>query len=192
MRLIGLGVASPIVLSLTIACSQKESEDAPRVSTAPASVQSENYPTLAVQAQEISDAVARRDFAKLADLTYPKAIEAAGGRDRMVSTLTSEMKKMEAEGVVVLSSTAGTPTQVINVSGSIYAVLPTILKVKAKDGIFQTEGSMIGISSDNGTTWTFIDAGEKDQKDLKKLLPTVADKLSLPKEKLPVRISDGE
>ena len=152
---------------------------------------SESYPNLVAQAQEVNDAFRRRDFAKMLDMTYPKVVEAAGGRDRMLSSFTREMKEMEAEGVVVLSSTAGFPTQIIHVSGSIYAVLPTTLKVKARDGIFQTEGSMIGISSDGGKNWTFIDAGGKDQKELRSILPDVVDKLNLPPEKQPVKISNN-
>lgn len=125
------------------------------------------------------------------DLTYPKAVEAAGGRDKMVAALARGMKEMETDGVVVLSSTAEAPTQIVHVSGSIYAVLPTTLKVKAQDGIFQTESSMIGISTDSGATWTFIDAGGKDQSQLRKMLPDVADKLNLPAEKQPVKISSN-
>ncbi len=125
----------------------------------------------------------------MVDLTYPKVIEVAGGRDKMIASLAKEMKEMEAEGVFVLSSTAGAPTQIAHASGSIYAVLPTTLKVKAQDGVFQTESSMIGISSDGGATWTFIDAGGKDRNELKKLLPDAADGLNLPAEKEPVKIS---
>lgn len=158
---------------------------------AQSSGQSENYPNLVAQAQEVNDAFRRRDFARMIDLTYPKAVEAAGGRDKMVAALAKGMKEMEAEGVVVLSSTAGAPTQIVQVAGSIYAVLPTTLRVKAQDGIFQTESSMIGISVDSGATWTFIDAGGKDQTQLKKMLPDVADKLNLPPEKQPVKISNN-
>jgi hypothetical protein len=143
------------------------------------------------QAQEVNDAFRRRDFARMVDLTYPKVIEAAGGRDRMISALTKGMKEMETEGVVVLSSTAGAPTQIIQVSGSVYAVLPTTLKVKAQDGIFQTESSMIGISSDGGANWTFIDAGGKDRSQLKGFLTDAVDKLNLPPETQPVKISNN-
>ena len=166
---------------------------APAAAQSPAvqsSGQPENYPNLVAQAQEVNDAFRRRDFSRMVDLTYPKVIEAAGGRDRMVAALARGMKEMEAEGVVVLSSTAGAPTQTIHVSGSIYAVLPTTLKVKALDGIFQTESSMVGISSDGGATWTFIDAGGKDRSQITKMLPDVAGKLNLPPEKQPVKISN--
>ena len=192
---------------LAIACSrQQETPNKPAVAQSPVAGQSpvaaqspaaqspgqsENYPTLVAQAQEVNDAFRRRDFARMVNLTYPKLVEGLGGRDKMIAGLAKEMKAMEAEGVFVLSSTTGAPTQIIHVAGSIYAVLPTTLKVKAQDGIFQTEGSMIGISTDNGTNWTFIDAGGKDRSQLKSLLPDVADKLNLPPEKQPVKISNN-
>ena len=125
----------------------------------------------------------------MVDLTYPKVIAAAGGRDKMIAALAKGLKEMEAEGVVVLSSTAAAPRQIVHVSGWIYAVVPTTLKVKAQDGIFQTESSMIGLSSDNGASWTFIDAGGKDHTQLKNILPAPADKLELPADKEPVKIS---
>ncbi|HEX7529914.1 MAG TPA: hypothetical protein VF333_02135, partial [Pyrinomonadaceae bacterium] len=89
MRLAALGLAYVTLLSLQIACTQKELKDAPPVSTqSPAAaqspvagqspvIQSENYPTLVAQAQEVNDAFRRRDFARMVDLTYPKVIEAA-------------------------------------------------------------------------------------------------------------------
>ena len=185
------GSLSLVLLSLTIACGKKEPQKPTTVATQSPAATVENYPTLVAQAQEVNDAFRRRDFARMIDLTYPKVIEDAGGRDKMVLGLTKEMKAMEAEGVFVLSSTADAPTQIIHVSGSIYAVLPTTLKVKAQDGVFQTESSMIGISSNGGATWTFIDAGGKDQKELRSILPDAVDKLNLPPEKQPVKISNN-
>ena len=66
--------------------------------------------------------------------------------------------------------------------------MPITSKFKAKDGIFQVEGSLIAISADAGQNWTFIDATGKDQVELKKLLPNV-DKLKLPPEKEPVKVT---
>jgi hypothetical protein len=192
----------PLAL-LAMACSRRpELTNKPTVVQSPVAgqspaaaqsppTQSGNYPNLVAQAQEVNDAFRRRDFARIIDLTYPRVVEASGGRDRMISALAKGMKEMETEGVTVLSSTAGAPTQIVHASGSIYAVLPTTLKVKAQDGIFQTEGSMIGISSNGGASWTFIDAGGKDQKELRSILPDAVDKLNLPPEKQPVKISNN-
>jgi hypothetical protein len=203
IKLASLGAVCVISLSLQIACNSQEEPpnklavtQSPVAGQSPIAVQSPaiesgNYPTLVAQAQELNDAFRRRDFARMIDLTYAKVIEAAGGRDKMVAALAKGMKEMEAEGVAVLSSTAGAPTQIVHASGSIYAVLPTTLKVKAQNGVFQTESSMIGISSNSGATWTFIDAGGKDRSELKKLLPDAADKLNLPPEKQPEKIANN-
>jgi hypothetical protein len=102
--------------------------------------------------------------------------------------MTREMKAMEAEGVQLLSSTSSAPSQFFHDSTGIYAVVPVTSKVKAKDGIFQTEGSLIAISADGGASWTFIDATGKDQTELRKVFPSL-DKLKLPAEKPPVKLS---
>ena len=188
MRLVRC-LTSVALLSLTVACAQKEAQKTPAVADQQTA---ENYPRLAVQAKEVNDAFSRKDFARFLDLTYPKIIEMAGGREQMIAALNKELKEMESEGVVLLSSTSGAPTQFIHDSGSIYAVLPIILKVKAQDGIFQTEGSMIGISSDSGANWKFIDASGKDQSELKKLIPGIADKLNLPPDKPPMKIANSK
>ncbi len=185
------GSGSLGLFSLTIACSRKEPAKNPGVATQSPAATGENYPNLLTQAKEMNEAFARKDYGRFADLTYPKVIEVAGGRDQMLKGIAQQLNEMEAEGVVILSSTSGSPTQFVHDSGSIYAVLPTTLKAKAKDGIFQSEGSMIGISSDGGTNWTFIDSSGKDQRELKTLLGNVVDRLNLPPEKTPVKISNN-
>jgi hypothetical protein len=90
----------------------------------------------------------------------------------------------------VLSSSSGAPTQFVEDSGSIYALLPTTIKAKAKDGVFLSEGSTIGVSSDGGANWSFIDASGKDHNELKAILPKVADRLNLPPEKKPLKIAN--
>ena len=182
-------LTSVALLSVVVACGPKEPPKTPAVASQPPAAFAESHPRLATQAQEVSDAFGRRDFAKVVDLTYPKLVESFGGREKMIASMAEEMRQMEAEGVVLLSSSAGAPTQILNDSGSIYAVLPTVSKVKAKEGIFQTDGTMIGISADSGANWTFLDTGGKDPGQLKILLPNAADKLNLPPDKPPVKIS---
>src|SRR6266446_6322861 len=180
-----------LLLAPMLTCNRTEPNKTSASTSQPATT-NDNYPNLATQAKEMNDAFARKDYGRFADLTYPKVIEMAGGRDQMLKGITQQLKEMEVEGVVPLSSTTGSPTQFLHDSGSIYAVLPMTVKAKAKDGIFQSEGSMIGVSSDGGTNWTFIDSSGKDHRELKTLLPNVVDRLNLPAEKPPVKISNGD
>jgi len=157
-------------------------------STGQATSSGENYPTLIAQANELGEALGRKDYAKVVDLTYPKVIESAGGRDKLLAAMTNELKTMEAEGVQIISSKSSPPSQFVHDAGGIYAVVPMTSKFKAQDGIFQVEGSLIAISTDAGQNWTFIDATGKDQSELKKFLPNF-EKLNVPPEKPPVKVA---
>jgi len=190
MRLVLL-LAGLIFISLTLGCSRRAGSI--EYGVQPPSEWAKKYPNLAIQARELNEAFGRKDYARFADLIHPKVIEMAGGRERMIAEMTKELKQMEAEGVVVLSSTCGEPTQFFrDGSESLYAVLPTTSKIKAQTGIFQSESSMIAVSSDDGANWKLIDASGKDQGELKKLIPGVADRLKLPPDKPPVKISNGD
>ena len=184
-------LAGLIFISLTLGCSRRAGPI--QVGVAPPSEWAKKFPNLAIQARELTEAFGRKDYARFADLIHPKVIEMAGGRERMIAEMTKELRQMEAEGVVVLSSTCGEPTQFFrDGSESLYAVLPTTSKVKAQTGVFQSESSLIAVSSDGGANWRFIDASGKDQGELKKLIPGVVDKLNLPPDKPPVKISNGD
>jgi hypothetical protein len=176
-----------LVLSVAIACTRTPQ---PQGQTPVPSSTAENYPSLTAKAKEISDAFTSKDYTKVLEMTYAKVIENAGGRDKMLATMKSEIRAMETDGVSILSTTPGSPTQFVHDAGSIYALVPITLKIKAQDGTYQTDGSLIGVSSDAGANWTFIDAAGEDDKELKVLGPSVLEKLKVPAEKPPVKISD--
>lgn len=148
----------------------------------------ESYPNLTARAQELTEALGRKDYEKVIDLTYPKVVEVGGGREKLLAAMTEEVKSMESEGVEIISSNASAPTQIVHDTGGIFAVVPVTSKVKAQEGTFQTEGSLIGISTDGGQSWTFVDASGKDLTELKKVLPNL-DKLNLPADKAPVKLT---
>lgn len=171
-----------------IACNSAPQPQTPGANASP-SAAAENYPALTARTKEICDAFTNKDYLKVLELTYPKVIETGGGREKMAATMKDQIKGMETEGVVLLVTTPGSPTQFVHDAGSIYAVVPLTLKIKAQEGIFQTEGTLIAISGDAGASWTFIDAAGEDEKKLRMLLPNTLDKLKLPAEKPPVKIS---
>jgi hypothetical protein len=176
-----------LFLGLSVGCARAPKPQAQAPPATPPAA-SESYPNLTARAKELETALASKNYAKVIDLTYPKVVEVGGGREKLLAAMTNEMKTMEAEGVELLSSTAASPSQFVSDASGIYAVVPVMSRIKATDGIFQTEGSLIGISTDAGQNWTFIDATGKDQTELKKVLP-VFDKLNLPPEKAPVKVA---
>ena len=170
-------------LLLSIACTR-----APQPQKASSPTVAESYPNLTARARELETALGNKDYAKVIDLTYPKVVEIGGGREKLLAQMTDEMKSWEAGGVELISSTASSPSQFVSDASGIYAVVPVTTKIKAQTGTFQTEGSLIGISTDGGQSWTFVDATGKDQTELKKILPNL-DKLNVPPEKPPVKVA---
>jgi hypothetical protein len=178
---------SALSLLISVACKSAPKPQAQAPAASPPAV-SESYPNLTAQAKQLEDALGRQDYGKVIDLTYPKVIEIAGGREKMLSETTKEVQSLKADGVEILSSSCGAPSQFVSDAGGIYAVIPVVSRVKAQDGIFQTEGSLIGVSTDGGQNWTFVDATGKDQIELKKIFPNL-DKFNLPPEKAPVKVA---
>ena len=176
----------PLLVLTLASCKSAPPRQAQALPSPPSAVQ--NYPNLTAQTKQLEDAFSRKDYAKVIDLTYPKMVEYAGGREKMLAETTNEIQSMEMEGVHILSSTYAPPTQFVSDSTGIYAVIPVVSKVKATDGIFQTEGSLIAVSTDGGQNWTFLDASGKDQTELKKVLPNL-ERFNLPPEKKPVKIA---
>jgi hypothetical protein len=177
-----------VVTLLSIGCKRGAQPQAQSGSPSP-SATAESYPNLTARAKEITDAFTSKDYTKVLEMTYAKVIENAGGRDKMLATMKSEIKEMETERMNILSTTPGAPTQFVHDAGSIYAVVPITVKIKSQEGIYQTDGSLIGISSDAGANWTFIDAAGEDDKDLHVLAPAILEKLKVPADKPPVKIS---
>ena len=187
MKLVCLAI-SCLSLLISIACVRAPQPQTQSI-TPSSSATPENYPTLTARTKEITDAYTDKDYQKVLELTFPKVIETGGGRDKMMATMQKEIKGMETEGVVMLSTTPGSPTNFVHDAGSIYAVVPITVKMKAQNGVYQTEGTLIGISSDGGVNWTFIDAAGEDDKDLTVLSRNVLSKLKLPAEKPPVKVA---
>src|SRR6186713_2165856 len=61
------------------------------------------------KASEIGKAFLSGEYGKVADLTYPKIVEALGGRDKMIATTDAEMKKLKAKGISFKSYAAKDP-----------------------------------------------------------------------------------
>lgn len=147
------------------------------------------YPSLQTQADEIGQAFGRGNFNRMVDLTYPKLVEILGGRARMVAFIESSVREMEAGGVTYLSTTVGDAREIITDGKQIYALVSTTMKMKVKEGVLVGESFMIGVSSDSGNNWTFVTATgdqDRDREMLRKLFPTIVDRLHIPARKPPV------
>ena len=124
----------------------------------------------------------------MADLTHPTLVEGLGGRTKFVQRLESMAADMKAQGFHILQVTFSEPSELVEASGEVYAIVPFTLEMTAPGDIPGTHPSyLIGVSKDRGANWKFIDgsgvAGDREK--LRQVLPNFPSSLPLPAKQEP-------
>ena len=131
-------------------------------------------PNLETQVRDYGNAYVRKDFARLLELTNPKYVEMSGGRERLINDMTQGEIEWEKLGVRAISWTPTEATQLLKESGTLYAVVPTSLKLTLREKISDSCICLIGVSIDQGEHWTFVSSSCVKIADA---FPDVAEKL---------------
>ena len=113
-------------------------------------------PNLETQAREYGDSFVKKDFPRLLELTNPKYIEMSGGRENLISEATQAQIVLQKYGARVISWAPTEATQLLKESGTLYAVLPTSLKITLREQTSDSCICLIGVSVDQGEHWTFV------------------------------------
>jgi hypothetical protein len=131
------------------------------------------------QAQSCVDATKDEDCEKLLKLTHKRVIEDLGGRELALKKLKASLAKMKEDGYSILSADVETTKEIRAKDSDLYCVLPTKLVIKAPNGKLTAPSFLVGVSTDSGKTWKFIDGG-KGEAAVRKLVPEIPDDLKFP------------
>jgi hypothetical protein len=135
--------------------------------------------------EAMNTALIRGEYAKLADLTHPKAVEENGGREKMIAAVKDAMQALKAKGIVIRGAKVDLPTGFASAGGEMFTVVPFSLEVTAPGQKITQRTFVIGVSGDGGKTWTFIN-GDLGVAKVKQLLPNLPKGLKLPENQPPV------
>lgn len=151
-----------------------------------------NTEKLKQQAQQLSDAVVKGDFAGATDLTYPKLVRLLGGRAKFIAHFKKSINELQSDRFRLSEIAVGEPRDIVRVGREYYAIVPSKMRFKVAEGMLVGEAFMIGISTDGGQNWTFIDSGAGSDKTVLEALfgPEAASKLRIPETKRPVLHSE--
>jgi hypothetical protein len=138
------------------------------------------------KAQECADAMLGGDYGKVADLTHPKIVNEIGGRSKMVETMTTAVAQMKAQRFSLKSYTAKAPGEILGSGSDRMAVVPTAMEMQTPTGTLKQNSYLLGISSDGGRNWTFVDGSEMTADRLKFVVPNPPKDLKLPARQAPV------
>jgi hypothetical protein len=125
------------------------------------------------------------DLERFAAYTYPGLLKLLGGKQKMVATVKKGLSDMAADGARFKSATVGAPTQLVPVGAELHAMLPLNQVMTVPGGELHLEGHLLGVSSDGGKTWTFIDAEKLTAENVRKVLPNYDPRLEIPPKKEP-------
>jgi hypothetical protein len=137
------------------------------------------------QANESVQALAKGDFDRMADLTHPEVVRMLGGKEKMVAVLQESTKKFKEQGYDILACTVTDATELVSGEGELFTVVPYTLKTKVPGGKLTQATYLLGVSSDYGKTWRFIDGAKLLQPKVRKLIPNLPTTLKLPKREPP-------
>jgi hypothetical protein len=136
---------------------------------------------LHLQAKAAAKATLAGDFEKLADLTFPKVVEAVGGKAKFIEAGNAFMQVLESKGWKFTDYKLDAPAETVGTDDHLFGLVKATLYMSLPQGKLTQETYLLGISTDKGKTWKFVDgAGMADPK-AKKLLPTLPKSLQLPK-----------
>jgi hypothetical protein len=141
--------------------------------------------TAKAKVEEINAALIKEDFGKIVDLTHPKLVELLGGRDKAIAKVEAATKEMKAKGFTVRSGKVEEPSEPVAAGNELYIVVPFQLEMKAPGGRMLIKSFSIGVSNDQGKSWTFLN-GDQELAQVKQMLPNLPEALKLPERQKPV------
>ena len=146
------------------------------------------------QAEALKKAVLDGEYAKMADLTHPKVVEALGGKEKVVDFTKKVMEQMKAQGIELKTYTIDKPgTPVSDGKSAHYVVLPTKMEMTAPKTKIMSESYLLGMTTDGGKSWTFADgAGLAQGPAREAIVPTLPKELKLPEPKMPTVTTEKE
>jgi hypothetical protein len=132
------------------------------------------------EATRMYQAFIARDLKTFAGFTYPRIVEMAGGRDKMITLVEKGLTHMKDTGLAFKNVVVARPTQIVFDGKETQAILPMKVVMSAPTGEIHTESHLLGVSSDGGKSWTFIDGAKLTNESARKILPSFNPELSLP------------
>lgn len=132
------------------------------------------------QANMIAAATFKGDFKTVIDYTYPALIELSGGRDQMQKLITDRIKDLKSQGIISFEGSVGSPGHIYKAGDELHCLLPEEIIFRTNAGRYLARSYMLGISKNNGKSWTFMDVGSMPADVLHRLLPNFNDDLKIP------------
>lgn len=104
--------------------------------------------------------------------------------------MDESFKGMEDQGLTITNVTVSNCSNIIHNGKQLQCTLTEIIELKHAEGKLIQKSTLIGISNDNGVTWTFVDTHGATLKELQETLKELSNELVIPEAEEPEMIDN--
>ena len=173
-----------VAIVMLLAPLPTEAESSPTVPK----ISKEASSTARRDAQASFDAFLKGDVEKFASFMYPGAVKLLGGKEKMVAMLRRGLEDMKAQGTRFKSANASEPEHVVIAGQDLLTIVPVKQVMIVPDGELHISSHLLGISSDNGKSWTFVDTVKLTPENVRSVVPHFNPDLKLPPKQQPTLV----
>jgi hypothetical protein len=136
--------------------------------------------TAQIEAQRMWSAFLKADLEGFARFSHPNVVKMNGGKRQLLELLRKGWVEMKKQGVSVESSQIERPSRAVQAGRELHLVVPMKMVMKRPEGRFLVRSYLIGVSADDGRTWSFVDGATVTAVNVRKVLPNFSARLTLP------------
>jgi hypothetical protein len=146
----------------------------------PLALHAQNPALVKQQATLMAQSMTKGDYKGIVDYTYPKAVQMAGGKEKMTVMIGTAMQQMKAAGISFESITVGTPGKFYKAGKEIHCLLPETIVMTSSKGRMAMHSNLLAVSGDGGKSWSFLDMNNSTADKVKQLIPNFNPALKIP------------
>ncbi len=141
------------------------------------------------QANKMGQAFISNDYKTFATYNNPKMLKLMGGESKLVQALTKSITDLKQKGMTIKSITFDDASKIIKSGKELQCTITQHTEVNISSGRVISTSTLIGLSTDNGKNWTFLDTLNKNMIAIKKIIPNLNSAIIIPPPRPPVRYS---
>ncbi len=141
----------------------------------------QNYDAAVMKgAKSYTLAIEKNQFEKAVEYVNPNIVSMAGGKESILSIMKDIKVTKKEQGYEVIQTTTKSVGDYYEAGEELHALVTQDQIVKIGEAKFKTKAYLLAVSSDQGTTWTYVDLEAYNQKSIKIFFPNFNDNLKIP------------
>ncbi|MEO3404679.1 hypothetical protein AAFN85_12305 [Mucilaginibacter sp. CAU 1740] len=146
----------------------------------PLMLHAQNPAVVKQQANAMAQSMIKGDYKTIVNYTYPKAVQLAGGKEKMINLIATGVQQMKNASITFESVTVGDPGKFYKAGNEIHCLLPENLIMSSPKGRLAMHSHLLAVSSDGGKNWSFLDMNNSSTDKVRQLIPNFNPELKIP------------